>query len=146
MQLSPNFSLDEFTKSDTADRIGDPNTPTAAHMFNLRRTAKGMEMVREALGDRAITVSSGYRNPKVNKAVGGVPNSAHALGFAVDFHVAHLTDYQAAVKLAATLIEFDQLIFEKGRCVHISFDPRARRQVLSQPGGPGSPCLQGIRP
>lgn len=152
MKLSPNFSLDEFTKSDTADRIGDANAPTPAHLENLRRAAEGMEQVRRILGGRAIIVTSGYRNPRVNKAVGGVPTSAHAQGHAIDFHHATLTDYEAARRLRdaaarpAEQFRFDQLIYEKGRCVHISFDPRMRGQVLSQPGGPGSPVLQGIVP
>lgn len=145
MQLTEHFALDELIKSEAADRIGDANQPTPAHMANLRRAAEGMERVRAFLGGRAIVVTSGYRNPRVNASVGGVPTSAHALGFAVDFHVAHLTDYQAAQLLATSGIHFDQLIYEKGRCVHISFDPRLRGQVLSQPGPPGSTCYPGIR-
>lgn len=146
MKLSDHFSLDEFTKSETADRIGDANDPTPAHMENLKRAAAGMEEVRAILGNRSITVTSGYRNPRVNKAVGGVPTSAHALGYAVDFHHASMSDFAAATKLAASDLRFDQLIFEKGRCVHISFDPRMRGQVLSQPGGPGSKTIPGIQP
>lgn len=146
MQLTEHFALDELLKSDAADALGDPNTPLPVHLANLRRTALGMEKVRAFLGGRAIIVTSGYRNPRVNASVGGVPSSAHALGWAVDFHVAHLTDFQAATLLAGSGIPFDQLIYEKGRCVHISFDPRLRGEVLSQPGKAGSPCLPGIRP
>lgn len=146
MKLSEHFTLAEFTRSDTAVRIGDANTPTPEHLANLRRTAAFMEAVRAFFGDRAITVTSCYRNPRVNRAVKGVDNSAHALGYAVDFHVAGLTDFEVATRLARSGIRFDQLIYEKGRCVHISFDPRFRGQVLSQPGGPGSPCLPGIQP
>jgi zinc D-Ala-D-Ala carboxypeptidase len=43
-------------------------------------------------------------------------------------------------------LKFDQLIYEKSRCVHISFDPRLRRQVLRQPGGPGSTVYNGLEP
>lgn len=142
-KLSEHFSLDEFTASDTAERHGIPNTPTPAHLANLKKTAAGMEGVR-ALFNRSVVVSSGYRNPQVNAKVGGVPNSAHALGFATDFHVAGYSDLQAARIIAASGLKWDQLIYEKGRCVHISFDPRMRQQVLSQPGGPGSKVLQGI--
>ena len=146
MMLTPNFSLAEMTRSSTAIKIGDPNTPTPAHLINLKRTASFMEMIRAFFGGRAITVTSCYRNPRVNKAAKGVDNSAHALGYAVDFHVAGLTDFEVATRLAASGIRFDQLIYEKGRCVHISFDPRFRGQVLSQPGQPGSPCIPGIKP
>ena len=41
-------------------------------------------------------------------------------------------------------LKFDQLIFEKGRCVHISFDPRLRGQVKRQPGGPNTKTFPGL--
>lgn len=144
-QLSPHFSLAELIRSDAAARLGDANRPTTAHLANLTRTAQGMERVR-ALFDAPITVTSGYRNPKVNAAVGGVPTSAHALGYAVDFHVAGKSDLEAAKVIRDSDLTFDQLIYEAGRCVHLSFDPRDRRQVLRQPGGPGSAVFQGLEP
>ena len=104
-----------------------------------------MENVR-ALFDAVIEVTSGYRNPQVNAAVGGVPNSAHALGFAADFHVHGFHDLEAAKRIRDSGLTFDQLIYEKNRCVHLSVDPRMRRQVLRQPGGPGSPVHPGLEP
>jgi putative chitinase len=146
VKLSEHFTLAEFMKSDAAARMGINNEPTAEHLENLKATAFGMEQVRSILGDRAIIMTSGYRNPAVNKAVGGVANSDHAQGWAVDFHHATLTDLQAARVLAASGLVFDQLILERGRCVHISFNPRGRQQVLSQHGGPGTAVIQGIVP
>lgn len=142
-QLTEHFSLDEFTASNTADAHGWDNSPTPVHLEHLRDLAEFMEKVR-ALFNRAVVMSSVYRNPRVNKAVGGVPTSDHAQGYAGDFHVAGWSDYAVAQKIAASDLEFDQLIYEKGRCVHVSIAPRMRRQVLSQPGGPGSPVHQGI--
>lgn len=142
-QLSVHFSLSELTRSDAAERLGDANQPTPAHLANLRKTAQGMEGVRALFG-LPITVTSGYRNPRVNRSVGGVATSAHALGFAVDFHVQGLTDLSAAQSIRDSDLTFDQLILEKSRCIHLSFDPRARRQVLRQPGGPGTPVFQGL--
>jgi putative chitinase len=156
-KLSEHFSLAELTVSSAADRLGIPNTPTAAHLLHLKRTAAGLEAVRSILGDCAIVVTSGYRNPKVNKAVGGVPNSAHALGHAADFRAAGFSAFAAAKKLAdaqaAGRIEFDQLILETSRSVvHISFDPDGgsakkgmRGDVLTQAAGPGTPFQTGIR-
>ncbi|HWW27274.1 MAG TPA: hypothetical protein VNZ85_15430 [Caulobacter sp.] len=43
-------------------------------------------------------------------------------------------------------LKFDQLIYKKSRCVHISFAPRLRRQVMRQPGGPGSTAYDGLEP
>ncbi len=143
MKLTEHFALEEFTLSSTALALGIANTPTAEHLENLQRVAEGMEAVR-ALFNVTIEITSGYRNPQVNAAVGGVPNSAHALGHAADFHVHGLHDLDAAKRIRDSGLTFDQLIYEKNRCVHISFDPRLRQQVLRQPGGPGSPVHQGL--
>lgn len=86
MQLTPHFSLEEFTLSSAALALGIDNKPTPEHLENLRKLAHQMEDVR-ALFDKVIEITSAYRNPQVNAAVGGVPNSAHALGLAADFHV-----------------------------------------------------------
>ena len=143
MQLSAHFSLEEFTRSDAATKLGIANDPTPEHLENLRHLAGRMEAVR-ALFDKPIAISSGYRNPQVNKAVGGVPSSAHALGHAADFHVDGLDDLAAAKRIRDSGLTFDQLIYEQGRCVHISFDPQMRQQVMRQPGGPGSQCFLGL--
>ena len=97
-----------------------------------------------ALFNRRIEITSGYRNPEVNAAVGGVPNSAHALGHAADFHVADLSDLAVARTIRDSPLTFDQLILENNRCVHISFHPDMRRQVPRQPGGPGSTVFPGL--
>ena len=141
--LSTHFSLEEFTRSDTATRLGIANDPTPEHLENLKHLADRMEAVR-VLFDKPIGISSGYRNPQVNEAVGGVPNSAHALGHAADFHVDGLDDLTAAKRIRDSGLTFDQLIYEQGRCVHISFDPQMRQQVMRQPGGPGSQCFLGL--
>jgi putative chitinase len=145
MKLTEHFSLEEFTHSSTAMSMGVANTPTPEHMPNLEHLAKRMEEVR-ALFNKRIEITSGYRNPQVNAAVGGVPTSAHALGHAADFHVDGLEDLAAAKVVRDSGLKFDQLIYEKNRCVHISFDPRLRQQVRRQPGGPGSPVHNGLEP
>lgn len=155
-RLSKHFTLGEFIVSSTAERLGNDNMPTAEHLENLERTAAGMEKVRSILGDCAIVITSGYRNPVVNKAVGGVPNSAHALGHAADFRAAGFTAIGAARRIrdahARGEIEFDQLILETSRkIVHISFDPKGgtkgkgmRGDVLTQAKGAGTPFQQGL--
>jgi putative chitinase len=145
MRLTEHFLLEEFTLSSTALALGIPNDPTPEHLEHLKHLAECMETVR-ALFDKPIEITSGYRNPQINAAVGGVPNSAHALGHAADFHVHGLIDLDAAKRIRDSALKFDQLIFEKNRCVHISFDPQLRQQVLRQPGGPGSPVHKGLEP
>jgi zinc D-Ala-D-Ala carboxypeptidase len=145
MLLTPHFSLEEFTLSSAALAHGIDNKPLPIHLEHLKALAERMEEVR-ALFDQVIEITSGYRNPEVNALVGGVPNSAHALGFAADFHVHGLSDLEAAKRIRDSALKFDQLIFEKNRCVHLSVDPQMRRQVLRQPGGPNSPVHKGLEP
>lgn len=128
--LSAHFSLEELT----ATRQPFDNTPPDWVLRNLKRTAAQMEPVRALLGGKAVLVSSGYRSPKVNKAVKGSKTSAHLAGFAVDFICPRFGPPLAVCRaIAASDILFDQLI-EEGTWIHISFDPRMRRQVLTKSG------------
>lgn len=109
-------------------------------------TALGLEQVRKLLGGFPVTITSGYRSPSLNEAVGGVSNSDHALGYAADIYVDQTDILDVATMLASSDIAFDQLIFEPSRgIVHISFNPKLRNQVLTQLGGPGSPFVEGIK-
>jgi zinc D-Ala-D-Ala carboxypeptidase len=141
--LTPHFSLDELISSQTAARKGYDNSPPGEVIEHLRRAALGMEAVRQLLGDKAITVSSGYRSPLVNKAVGGAKTSAHLSGYAVDFNCFGFgTPLQVCRAIAASAIEFDQLI-EEGTWVHLSFAPTMRRQVLTK--APTGGYIDGLR-
>lgn len=142
-QLSPHFTLEELSVTNT----GISNHPTPAQLTVLKATAAKLEEVRTLLGNKPITVNSAFRNKEVNEAVGGVPNSAHALGFAVDFTCAAFgTPYEICKKIAASSIKFDQLIHERRAWVHLSFDPnRNRRQLLTLPVT-GSTYQDGILP
>jgi zinc D-Ala-D-Ala carboxypeptidase len=141
--LSPHFTLEEVTVTGT----GIDNTPPKAMLPTLKRLAEKMEEVRTLLGGKAISINSAFRNKAVNEAVGGVPNSAHALGFAVDFTCASFgTPFEICKKIAASKLQFDQLIHERRDWVHLSFDPnRNRRQLLTLPVT-GSTYQDGILP
>ena len=133
-QLTAHFALEELAC--TQHREFD-NTPPPETVGNLRLTAARMEQVRRALGERVISVSSGYRSRALNRAVGGARTSAHLTGHAVDFNCYGFGDPLTVCRvLAASDIAFDQLI-EEGSWVHISFDPRLRRQVLTRREGGG---------
>lgn len=147
-KLSEHFTLDEFIRSDTARKIGNDNMPTAAHLKNLKNTAAQMEKVRTLLGGRPIAVNSAYRNPVVNAAVGGVANSDHAQGNAVDFVCPSFGDPLAVCRaIAASGLKWDQLIHERkpngAWWTHISFGPRMRQQTLTYNG---SGYISGIHP
>ncbi|MFN8992924.1 MAG: D-Ala-D-Ala carboxypeptidase family metallohydrolase, partial [Pseudomonadota bacterium] len=90
MNLSPNFTLREFTDSATAVARGWENVPPPEVMPTLRATAAGLEAVRALLSwivghDVPVIVTSGYRSPRLNREVGGSATSQHMLGEAVDF-------------------------------------------------------------
>jgi len=136
-QLSRYFSLAEMTTTST----GLSNKPDAQQLARLTSTAQAMDEVRKLLG-YPIRVNSGFRSAAVNRAVGGSPTSAHALGYAVDFVCPKFGDPMAICRaIVASGIRFDQLIMEKNRWVHLSFDPRMRQQVLSWWGGAYKPGL-----
>jgi len=127
--LSPHFSLEELII--TEHREFD-NLPPPEVRAILLATAQQMELVRHALGDRPISVSSGYRCPALNAAVGSSPGSAHITGHAVDFCCLTLGDpLEVAKVLEHAEVAFDQLIHEFGRWVHVSFDPRMRGERLT---------------
>ena len=135
MDLSPHFTLEEMTASSRHPDI--PNTPSAEIAAHLVVTANLLEQVRDILGGHPITVSSGYRCPALNAAVGGVPNDAHEHGFAADIECPAFGPPIAICRaLVASGLVFDQLI-EEGTWTHISADPRARRMVLTKAAGGG---------
>ena len=84
MKLSQNLSLNEVTKSNTAMRRGIDNTPSEEHLENLKYLAeKVFQPIREHFGV-PIYISSGYRSPELNEAIGGSPRSFHSHGMALD--------------------------------------------------------------
>lgn len=130
MNLSGNFSLSEFTDSGTAVRQGIDNTPPAEVIERLRKVADTLERVREILG-APIYVTSGYRCPVLNTAIGSKPSSAHVRGWAADFKAPRFgSPIEIVRKLDGAGLQCDQLI-QEGQWVHLSIDPRMRREILT---------------
>ena len=128
------FTIDELTKSTTAQQKGIKNIPTKEVEQNLLALIENiLDPLREAYG-KPIIVTSGYRCPALNKAVGGASNSQHALGMAADIRT--VQDTKEENKKLFDLIQklklpFDQLIDEYNfNWVHVSYSNRNRRQVL----------------
>ena len=137
MKLSENFNLNEFTASETATRKGIDNTPSPVITEKLRMLAATLEQVRSLLGNNSIRISSGFRCLELNRAIGSGDLSAHVLGYAVDFTCPKFgTPKEVANKIAESAIRFDQIIFEQ-KWVHLSVDPRNRREVLTAHFGKG---------
>ena len=129
--LSPNFTLNEFTTSQTATRKAIGNIPGPIIIERLRMLAATLEQVRTLLGNNSIRISSGYRCLALNRAVGSGDTSAHILGYAVDFTCpGYGTPKEAAKKIAESPIKFDQMIYE-GTWIHLSIDPKNRRELLT---------------
>ncbi len=136
MRLSEHFDLSEYTTSQTAARHGIDNTPNAEQLKHLYIAAAGMERVRTLLG-KPILISSGFRSEELNAVVpGSSDTSAHTLGYATDFtSPGYGNVLRICQAIKASDIKFDQLIYEYGTWVHISFDPRMRGQILTKLSG-----------
>ena len=125
MKLSPHFTLAEMTASAKARSLGLDNLPPPELMPRLVLLAEMLERIRSTL-NVPITVTSGYRSPPVNRAVGGVTSSDHTQGHAADFVAPGFgTPEQIARSLAplVDLLGIGQLIYEHigGKAwVHVS--------------------------
>ena len=136
MNLSPHFTLQEFTLSAEAARKGIVNDPPMELLPTLKRTALGMETVRIRLGGMPIVVSSAYRCLDLNRALGSKDTSQHLKGQAVDFICPR---FGSPANIVAALkdsdVNYDQLILEFARSgggwVHVSFADSARRQAFA---------------
>jgi len=129
MMLSAHFSLAEFTASDTALRKGIDNSLPGGLVPAAQTTARMMEAIRAALGGLPITLTSGYRSPALNAAIGSGPTSDHPRAQAVDFKCpAFGTPYEVAKHLATKLdsLGIGQLIHEYGTWVHVSTRPASK--------------------
>ncbi len=129
MKLSKNLSLKEVVRSTTAKRLGIKNEPDTPQLTNLKLIA---ENVFQPIRDNfkvPIYVSSGYRSPKLNSAIGGSVTSQHTQGRALDLDA----DVFGGVSNAEIFfyikecLDFDQLIWEFGDVhnpdwIHVSYN------------------------
>lgn len=127
------FTFKELFRSSTADKKGIKNLPTdAEHIDNLYKLVeKVLDPIRELYGE-PITVTSGYRCPALNKAVGGTITSQHALGQAADITVGSKEANKELFEIMKSNCPFDQLIDEKDYSwIHVSYrEGNNRRQIL----------------
>lgn len=134
MNLSKNFTLVELISSETALRRGIDNNPPTAAINQLKILVENvLQPLRDRYG-KPINVTSGYRSPRLNKAIGGSSTSQHCFGQAVDFTVPK-EDYKEVFEIIKG-IEFDQAIWEFGndhapQWIHVSYNAQNnRKQVL----------------
>lgn len=142
MNLSENFTLDEFIYSPTAIKHGIDNTPPAEHIENIKElVTKVVQPVRHFLR-QPLKINSGYRHPDLNAKIGGaskvvagkkVPTSQHCSGEAVDLHCSGRN--AEIFRYIKANLDFDQLIWEFGTdkepaWVHVSYSKKNRKQAL----------------
>ncbi len=135
MKLTENFSLNELTKSQTAERKGIDNTPSTEHQENLKSLCEMiLQPIRDHFG-QVVSVSSGYRSPELCVAIGSSTQSQHAKGQASDFEIFGVSNKELADYIDQNL-DYDQLILEywKGEdepnsgWVHCSFNAQGNRK------------------
>jgi hypothetical protein len=154
MKLSEHFSLEEFTKSQTGERLGIDNEPSETHLENLKRLCTNvLEVVRENLGP--VHINSGYRGVELNKAVGGAATSQHCYGEAADIEIPGMSNSDLA-KWIEKNCQYDQLILEcykpgvpTSGWVHCSYKAGGgnRKEVLTASMVNGKMrYIQGINP
>ena len=130
MNIGKHFTLAELTHSQAAARKGLKNEPDAVALAHLHHLVVSvLDPLREALG-RPIVVSSGYRAPLVNRAVGGASSSQHVLGQAADITVPGMHVTELVARIRALGLPVDQCLEEFGSWVHVSYSHRHRRQFL----------------
>ena len=134
MRLSRNFMLREFVNSTTAARKGISNKPTEVHLANLSFLINNViQPLRDKIGP--IRVTSGYRSPALNRAIGGSSRSQHSKGMAADIQFVRDNEMDNKVIFDTILemeLDFDQMINEFDYSwIHISYNKKKnRKQVL----------------
>jgi hypothetical protein len=86
MNLTPHFTLEELTHSNTGKARGIDNVPSTVELKRLRALADGLEKVRASMG-APLKINSAFRNRATNSAVGGASQSRHLMGDAADIAI-----------------------------------------------------------
>jgi len=134
MRLSKNFVLSEIIRSSTAKRLNINNEPSKKHLQNLSLLITNLiQPMRDAIGP--IRISSGYRNPALNRAIGGSHKSQHCKGEALDIQFwkeGKMCNKEIYDYILNSNMEFDQMINEFDfSWIHISLKKKGnRKQVL----------------
>lgn len=131
MKLTEHFTYEELISSDTAKLGGIYNVPDDRQAACLALlAAEVLEPARQAYG-KPIRVTSGYRSERLNKVVGGKPNSQHMRGQAADLQADNL---ELLYDIIQSQGNYDQLLLEsngKSKWIHVSFNPDGNRGVAN---------------
>lgn len=129
------FSIEEFFKSDVAEKHQVGNIPDDAQLSQVLGNIKALVLnvldPLRAMIARPIIITSGYRSQRVNELVGGSKTSQHLLGKAADIHVQGYTPQQMDMvyRTIQMYYDFDQLIFYPSKnIIHVSWNGDKNRQ------------------
>lgn len=132
MKLTEHFDFEELIHSDTAKQRGIYNVPDAEQAACIALLAANvLEPARQEYG-HPIEVTSGYRSERLNKVVGGNPNSQHLRGQAADLQADNL---ERLYDIIQAQDNYDQLLLEsngKSKWIHVSFNPDGNRGVANK--------------
>lgn len=134
------FTIEELSKSDTAQRNGIDNTPTPEARQNLQALIDNILNPARRLLGTWIIVNSGYRSPLVNKLVGGAATSQHTTGEAADITAGTKKLNRILFAIIANMGNYDQLIWEgDGSWIHVSYKANGnnRGSMLAQTSSGG---------
>lgn len=127
MQITRNFTLEEFVKSETATKHNIDNTPSQNVINNIVSLCGVLQKIRDRYG-KPMHINSGYRCPKLNSKVGGSKTSQHMNGSAADISVGSAKQNKELFELIVNMannkeIQFRQLIDEYDyKWVHIAIN------------------------
>lgn len=127
-KLTENFTLEEMVRSQTAARYHIDNIPNEDQIARLTLLCGLLEKIRAITGP--ISISSGFRSPKLNERVKGSNTSQHMKGEAADIYVSGMSVEDLYQVIKNSDIQFDQLIQEFDQWVHISVSDAPRRECL----------------
>jgi hypothetical protein len=129
VKLTNNFYLKEFVISQVAVRHGYRNEPNEKQIENLRLLCVNVLQPLREIINVPIFINSGFRSFDVNAAVGGRFNSQHLEGKAADLVVPSM-NLADVFNIVLERISFDQLIYEFGKWIHVSWNGELNRKEV----------------
>lgn len=138
MEKPKYFALSEFLKSDTAVALGIENFPDWEEVETMASFAVDVLDVIHDRWNQPLIISSGYRVPALNAAVGGSPTSDHQDGLAVDLKLPSWSTRKISdlYNLIYDMVEqgeidIDQVIYyRRKKIVHIGAGRKLRKQFI----------------
>ncbi|MFP5300053.1 D-Ala-D-Ala carboxypeptidase family metallohydrolase [Cobetia sp. SIMBA_158] len=140
MKFAPNFPKHEFEASQTAARKGLDNELKGEALENASKLSWWLQELRNKINrhhrresesrELPVIITSGYRGPALNEAIGGSKTSQHMKGQAVDIHVPGMTARELVDFIVKHMTGYDQMIEEFASWTHVSVTPNPRGEVL----------------